>query len=810
MLNITENDVRKTAINPDQLKETKSLIEESLRISFPTWPLQNAVAVNPFWFLRDQTFEKTMRNVSSAVNTPLLMPVSFYQDLVATNQITPEALTEALQTTKVLWPDLPETIGELIQTAAVKKGDDPVYTRSFAEYWQYQRQWSPVVIADVGKYAAAYLDDSQALAPFPWKDLNFWSAWLEAHQLDQAMERSGIQGFRKFIHPLRTLDANEAIAYMLNGLGLVSPSEKSSYLKRLVASVLGWMSQFKYIEWQMGLGYSVERSTTPADLLAVRLAYDFALFKFAETKEHESTVAWRRGLGSGARADKGIESDPHFQSQYVLQLAWEISYQKQLSSKLQRKTPTKVSPAQAQMVFCIDVRSEMLRRQIEAQAQGSIRTVGFAGFFGLPFDFESLSEKHASHRLPVLLKPALKITESPQDVSSSLAASYFRNLRKNSLSSFAYVELFGALYVEKVARRAWLAALRFGKSEKPPERFSDDKPCPELNSAVNPDGTPFTESHQVARAAAVLRHMGLTSQFAPLVFIVGHGSETTNNALGSALDCGACGGHAGDINARILANLLNDAAVRRGLKSENIDIPDSTWFLPAVHETVTDEIHPLDSESAPASHRQKIADVMASVKAATTQTRIERQEARSDALDPETSRRVHNWSEVRPEWALAGNACFIVAPRYRTEGVNLSSRSFLHDYDWRKDATTGYQTLELIMTAPMVVTNWINIQYYASTVAPQVYGAGNKVLHNLVNEAGVLEGNGGDLRVGLALQSIHDGERFVHEPFRLSVLIEAPRDQIETIIRKHQVVRELVENEWLSCPGSFDSKIERI
>ena len=101
------------------------------------------------------------------------------------------------------------------------------------------------------------------------------------------------------------------------------------------------------------------------------------------------------------------------------------------------------------------------------------------------------------------------------------------------------------------------------------------------------------------------------------------------------------------------------------------------------------------------------------------------------------------------------------------------------------------------MTAPMVVTNWINLQYYASTVAPNVYGAGNKVLHNLTNEVGVVEGNGGDLRVGLPIQSVHDGHRFIHDPLRLTVFIEAPQEQIENIIQKHQVVRELIENEWL-------------
>ena len=158
--------------------------------------------------------------------------------------------------------------------------------------------------------------------------------------------------------------------------------------------------------------------------------------------------------------------------------------------------------------------------------------------------------------------------------------------------------------------------------------------------------------------------------------------------------------------------------------------------------------------------------------------------------------RARDWAEVRPEWGLAGNAAFIVAPRGRTRSIDLQGRSFLHDYRWQDD--TGYGVLELIITAPMIVTHWINLQYYASVVDPLRYGSGNKVLHNVVGgRIGVMEGAGGDLRIGLARQSVHDGERWMHEPLRLSVFIEAPADAIDAIIAKHDVVRQLVEHEWL-------------
>ncbi|MEP6825644.1 MAG: putative inorganic carbon transporter subunit DabA, partial [Ramlibacter sp.] len=127
---------------------------------------------------------------------------------------------------------------------------------------------------------------------------------------------------------------------------------------------------------------------------------------------------------------------------------------------------------------------------------------------------------------------------------------------------------------------------------------------------------------------------------------------------------------------------------------------------------------------------------------------------------------------------------------------DLAGRSFLHDYHWQRDSKFG--VLEGIMTAPMVVTNWISMQYFASTVDNKRYGSGDKVLHNVVGgNVGVFEGNGGDLRIGLPMQSLHDGQRFRHTPLRLSVFIQAPQAPIDAIVASNPTVRHLVDNEWL-------------
>jgi uncharacterized protein YbcC (UPF0753/DUF2309 family) len=305
-------------------------------------------------------------------------------------------------------------------------------------------------------------------------------------------------------------------------------------------------------------------------------------------------------------------------------------------------------------------------------------------------------------------------------------------------------------------------------------------------------------------AARILRAMSLTHDFPPLIVLLGHGSQSANNPQAAGLDCGACCGQSGEINARLLADLLNDAEVRSALHHEGIDLPADCRVLAGLHNTTTDEIQVFASESLPPLLQPSWWTLRKALDDAGERARRERAallglshlNQKPAKLLTSLRRRAADWAQTRPEWGLAGNAAFIAAPRSRTRGQNLQGRSFLHDYDWQQDS--GGQVLELIMTAPMVVANWINLQYLTSTTDNLRFGSGNKVLHNVVGgHIGVFEGNGGDLRIGLAHQSLHDGQRWVHRPLRLTVVIEAPRSMIDKVIAEHAAVSDLVINGWL-------------
>jgi len=422
----------------------------------------------------------------------------------------------------------------------------------------------------------------------------------------------------------------------------------------------------------------------------------------------------------------------------------------------------------------------------------------------MPIEYAQLAADDARPQLPGLLAPKYVATDTgvPRALEARRRArlgakSAWKAFKSTSLSSFAFVDAMGLFF----ARNLYLDVFR--RTPHAPEHhdragLTDDEDrarVPRITGRA--DEAPLTAQERCQLAEGLLRAMGLTTDFARVVLLVGHGSESNNNPHAAGLDCGACCGQPGSVNARAAAALLNDPEIRTQLAARGIAIPATTLFLGGLHNTTTDEIT-LYPDAAEVS----LAELQALLDRASAATRRERAarlglaDLTDDKLRAAVIKRARNWAEVRPEWGLAGNAGFIIAPRERTRHLDLEGRAFLHDY--RADDDPDHAVLEAIMTGPMVVAHWINFQYYASTVDNARYGSGNKVLHNIVGgHLGVFEGNGGDLRIGLSLQSLHDGERWVHAPLRLAVFIEAPRPAIDAILEKHAHVRALVDNEWL-------------
>ena len=316
--------------------------------------------------------------------------------------------------------------------------------------------------------------------------------------------------------------------------------------------------------------------------------------------------------------------------------------------------------------------------------------------------------------------------------------------------------------------------------------------------------TGFTTTEQAHFVDTALRVLGFTKTFSRLILICAHGSISDNNPYESALDCGACGGNHGVSNARAFAAMANNGQVRQILTQKGIHIPPDTHFLPGQHDTTTDEVELFDLEDVPATHRKDLLRLHHDLEEATRRNSLERLTRFPDEKDCQslgeaserTKQRSIDWSQVRPEWGLSRHTAFIVGRRLLTQGMNLEGRTFLHSYDYSQDQTGKF--LEIIMTAPMIVGNWINMEHYFSTVDPSVYGSGSKVYHNVVSRVGVMYGSQSDLCVGLPVQTVLNGEKPYHEPMRLFVIIEAPRDRITMIISRHDILKRLIGNQWIN------------
>ncbi len=662
--------------------------------------------------------------------------------------------------------------------------------------------WCDFVAHSLSQFCAAHFDDGQARLG-PDRTGGLYPSWLRMARNDWSPRLlMGFGAHRKVIQRLPE-NPHELIAFAVEALE-IPKKEQEAYLTSLLLRLNGWASWCAYRRWQARLSGGDDDQIV--HLLALRLAWEWLLF--AGIPDPENATRWQSAISTWPALDRSAEASQSLD--WLLQRALEIAYQEPVCRGLAKGLASRPPPAPqpvVQAVFCIDVRSEVFRRALEG-ASPSVQTLGFAGFFGLPIEYQALGSPTARPQLPGLLAPSLRATD--HDPHGQLAArrlgrldlaKSWKQLRTTAFSSFSYVEALGLFFAGNLIGNS----LGISRPVPHPEKVGldpaeDAMRKPRLTRSTS--GAELTLETRTALAAGILRAMSLTTGHARLVLFTGHGSDTVNNPHAAGLDCGACCGQTGEVNARAAAALLNDPSVRLGLAELGIEIPASTQFLAGMHHTTTDEVSLFDLDELPESHLGDLETLRAWLREAGRRARFERAGAlglsalSEHALETAVQARTRSWSEIRPEWGLANNAAFIVAARERSRHLDLAGRSFLHDYRWEQD--TDFAILELIMTAPMIVTHWINFQYYASTVDNKRYGSGNKVLHNVVGgHLGVFEGNGGDLRIGLPLQSLHDGNRWVHTPLRLSVFIDAPRAAIDAIVEKHAMVRQLIENEWI-------------
>ena len=755
--------------------ELDTAADRAARAIPPVWPLASSVAVNPFLGQIRECLATVGARLERVAGAPVTMPRSWYQERIASGVITDADLSEAFANAPVALR--PANLAALKSAARVSKPKTsaaPTIADLAAEASGID--WPGLISERFGAWAAGYFDEGQALWAAP-RGRGAYAAWRAVGTHDLTPEIVGLPGFATHVSEAPET-APDAVASVVQRIAL--PTEAlETYFHQMLMTLGGWAQYARYRLWQAELGGGADATVT--DFLAIRLIWEAALF---ERYEDRIGVRWKSVVAS--HASPVIPSADHV-ADAILQEAAERAAQRALAEILAAPgtVGTGSQPA-LQAAFCIDVRSEVFRRALES-VNPEIRTLGFAGFFGLTTSHRRFASDVRELRLPVLLNAGLTTCSGGPEQAEADQSARFKARAKRAwgrfklaaVSSFAFVEATGPVYAGKLVSDA----LGLHASAAP------NDPAPRLDPALD-------LATRTKAAEAVLRAMSLTINFAKLVLLAGHGANVVNNPHASGLHCGACGGYSGEVNARLLAALLNDPDVRASLAPQGIEIPADTLFLGALHDTTTDAVTLYADDHPSARHQSDIRQAKLWLEAAGVISRGERALRLPRAAgEASLKSRSRDWAEVRPEWALAGCKAFIAAPRRRTAGKTLEGRAFLHDYDWKIDR--DFNVLELILTAPVVVASWISLQYYGSTVAPTVFGGGNKLLHNVTGGIGVVEGNGGVMRAGLPWQSVHDGGRYVHEPLRLSVCIEAPRAAMAEILRRHDGVRALFDNRWL-------------
>ncbi len=645
----------------------------------------------------------------------------------------------------------------------------------------------------------------------------------------------------------------------------------------------------------------------PAALARIAVAYGAAKADWENRRAAQALRELAIGVGGGAEGRLAALAPAHLDhllsvlrdwedgEGYVWLQAMESHYIGELAACI--NPPAAPAPPErrpfAQALFCIDVRSEPMRRHLEAL--GDYQTFGIAGFFGVPLGYLEYGKGTEAHLCPAMQTPKNLVLEIPAGLEIAEEPLYdalqhvLHELKASVLSPFVAVEAVGLLFslgligrtLAPLGYQRWRARLHAGKPitrllldklsieqadsvmravqramivralahelRIPRDQVTDDDVRNLREVALGNEAGPsrlaqrlgmteaaerdfldklrgvyridravtslqmgrigrigFSVEEQVRYVMQALLSIGLDRNFSRFVLLVAHMSHSENNPYESALDCGACGGGKGLPNARALATMANKPEVRRRLRERGIVIPEDTWFVPAIHNTTTDVIELHDLDMLPARHLLYLERLRSGLGAAGRCCAAERMPlldmpARL-ATEPFAAaamarRQAHDWSQVRPEWGLARNVYAIVGRRALTEGVDLQGRAFLQSYDYRLDPKG--RLLENILTGPLVVGEWINLEHYFSVVDTENFGSGSKVYHNVAGRFAVMTGNQSDLRTGLPSQTVLKNGRPYHEPVRLIAMVEAPLEFAKRTVGRIAKVQALIGGGWV-------------
>jgi len=730
--------------------------EHAVRKIAPLFPLSNIEAVNPFIGLSDEPIALVAARLERSAGAYIFPNRSVQLGRIVKGEITLEDIRisrsevapnlelseQAILETAHFTNNVPQAISTVADLAAEHSGTD----------------WPNLVTERIGTWAQSHFDSGELL----WAqeaDQSAWNSWRAWAMTDRTPEIFDLTGFRDMISNSQH-DHWRAIADACAALGIDNDVAPSVF-HRLLCDLGGWAGLGRYRLWEAERAQM--RDTTLSELLAIRLTWEQALHtRYAE----DVGLQWDALV---LKHREPLQVGTNHLIDAVLQRAAELASARRLDTLLAQAgdaaEPVKSVSCKAQLVFCMDVRSERLRRALEI-IEPEIQTYGTAGFFSLP----------------AVNRPSDEEDDEGLHIHGKLQRAISRFSRA-AVSSFAYVGAIGLLRLGPLVVSS---------------QFHDRRV---VGYGSVPKLTLDSSSEAAADVAeAALRSIDLTKDFAPVVVFIGHEARVTNDAQNGLLQCATCGGHGGAMNARTLSGLLNETPLRKLLARRGIEIPSKTVFRTGLHDTTGDTVTLFVTDPVGECDPPPIRWLYDILDQACGKVRAERSTdlpatARGGALYA----RGGDWSQTRAEWGLAGCHWFVAAPRNATRNQNFEGKVFLHDYEGAHDPDG--KLLAEIVGGPLLVAARINLQYYGATVSPQNFGSGNKMVQSAYGGIGLLDGTSGRLRGGLSNQSLFLNGKPVHDALRLIARIAAPEAAINAAISTSPEVENLVRSGWLEVGG---------
>lgn len=752
-------------------------------------PLKDFIHHNTLHAFQHLNFHKAIYRASAIFGYRVSLSLAEYRSRYHSGNISPEILDRVILQRK--GPESVAAWREKVLSGKYSKAPARIGTLRSTWKRKYQLDMDSLVHPLLFRILCSYLDQGISIWNFPVKERSFISSVRE-------LERNSFTSFFRTKRAKNLLLKSTCEIKDLLDILVADETLYEHYLFDQQFAHQGWSGMFSAIEDQPQTLLEQKKSSLH-DLVVFELLLEIDALDSHFGKDWEPLGKVLKNRPGELFAE--ITETELDEVTTIWQEAFEWSYYDEVLAGIKTGKPEKTATKRKsfQAMFCIDDRECSLRRYLE-KFDPNCETFGTPGFFGVEFFYQPEDGKFYTKLCPAPVTPKYLIKEAGAKKKRGTDVHFTKHTH-----SFHGGWLISQTLGFWSAMRLFLNIFRPTMSPATASSFRHmDKFSRLTIENKNPDNREnelqigFSVEEMAQRVEGLLRGIGLVRDFAPIVYVVGHGSSSVNNPHYAAYDCGACSGRAGSVNARAVCYMANHPKVREILDSRGIVIPPDTQFVGGLHDTTRDEIAFFDENSlthANMENHDKHEVVFANALDYNAKERSRRFVSIDTKASPEKiHERIQTRSvslfEPRPELNHATNALCIVGRRSLTKHLFLDRRSFLNSYDCTLDPEG--KLLLGIMKPLGPVCGGINLEYFFSRVDNQKLGAGSKLPHNVMGLFGVANGIDGDLRPGLPSQMIE-----VHDPVRLLIIVEHFPSVVLETIQKAPDTYEWFINEWV-------------